>query len=433
MMEPKILSLMKGLSLDRLPDFLSSLSHQEQVAILDDWDLWALPYQRMPQGKWRRWILRGGRGIGKGVSAAKATNEVARDREKIGDGEIGIVAPTYTAAVDICVEGPSGILKTARSDFRPTWSPGNMRLTWPNGVRGRVFTADAPERMRGPNWAWIWADELASWTDAENTWWEIIEPALRVAWARCVISMTPKPKPFLRELETLDDTVVSSATTYDNPYLSTDVRKTFELRYRNRPNLGRQEMLGEYVEETAEALWRMGSISEHRVEEHPDLVQIIVSVDPAISAHEKSDETGILVVGRGRDKHGYVLEDCTGKYKPHEWAARVIQLYRKYRADRVVAEINQGGDMVEGTIRAVDPSIAYESVRVYRGKILRAEPASALYERGLVHHVGVFPELEQSMCTWVPGMPSPDRIDALVQGLSFLRLGEQKSTFRAYL
>lgn len=435
-MTPQIATMLQKLPRDKLEALVAALSPEEQRAILDDWNLWALPYQRIPDGKWRRWMLRAGRGTGKTLTAARTTNEVARDRKKIRTGEIGIIARTYSEARFTCVEGPSGILATAPSDFQPIWHPGHGLLVWPNGVRGRIFSADKPESMRGPNWAWVWADELRTWETPEDTWWEIIELALRVGWARCVISTTPRPNKFLKDLESRKDTVVTHATTYDNPYLSEEIRAQYEAVYKGTKR-GKQELLGEYVEDLVEALWVWQTIERCRVDRLPELTRVIISVDPAITATEKSDETGIIVMGTDQRKHGYVLEDRTGKYGPTEWANVVAQLYWKYRADRVVAEVNQGGDMVEATMRAVDPSIAYAKVNATRAKRLRAEPVAALYERGFVHHVGVFQELENEMTTWIPdsGMPSPNRIDAMVHGATFLQLGNERTVgpISAYL
>jgi len=292
--------------------------------------------------------------------------------------------------------------------------------------------------MRGPNFSFLWADEIAAWPDAENTWWTIIEPALRIGWARAVISTTPRPLAWLKKLEALADTIVTRATTYDNPYLAESALKSFRDHYEGT-RIGKQELYGEIIEDTAGALWRFEWIEKFRVSPtaaKPDFKRIVIAVDPAVTNNEDSDETGIIVYGVDYQGHGYVLEDASGKHTPTEWATRVHALYNRYHADRVVAEINQGGDMVEQVLRAVAPKIAYQSVRATRGKTIRAEPVSALYERGMVHHLGVYPQLESQLCDWVPGTTpkSPDRLDALVYASMYTQLTEKVAGpwFEAY-
>jgi phage terminase large subunit-like protein len=434
MVDTKILQMLQGLNLKQIQSLLGKLSPDEAFALLDDWSLWAMEHQQMPSGNWRRWVMRAGRGAGKGYGAAKTVNEVARDRSKIKTGEIGIVARTYSDVRYTCVEGPSGILATAPSDFKPVWYPGHGLLVWPNGVRGRIFSADKPEGMRGPNWSFLWADEICHWPEPKKTWWEAIEPALRIGWARCVITTTPLPDPFLQELEAKDDTVVTRASTFDNKWLPEIVKQGFREHYEGT-RLGKQELYGEFLEDNVYALWAYETIENHRVSLVPDLKRVVVSIDPAVTANENSDETGIIVFGIAANNHGFVLEDATGIYTPTEWARKAVELYNLYKADRIVAEVNQGGDMVEGTIRAIDPTVSYAAVRATRGKLLRAEPVAALYERGLIHHVGVYDKLESQLVTWVPGKPSPDRLDALVWASTFLQLSGDKpvGSILAYL
>lgn len=423
---------------DEIKKFLTSLSAEEATAVLDSWDLWAMPHQRIPEGKWRRWLIQAGRGTGKTHAAAKTVNEVSRNRKLVGNGEIGIVGRTYDDVRAVCVEGPSGILATAPSDWRPSWQPGNGLLVWPNGVRGRVYSGDKPEGMRGPNFAFVWGDEICHWPHPKETWWEVIEPALRIGWARAMITTTPRPSKFLSEMIAMQDpsnlTVVRRASTYDNPWLSLEAKNSFIQHYEGT-RLGRQELLGEILDDNPNALWSPTLIEETRVTTRPQMVRIVVAIDPAVTSHDESNETGIIVVGIGEDHHCYVLADISGKYKPHEWAQHASNAYHKWRADRCIGETNQGGDMVEATLRAVDPSIAYEGVRATRGKILRAEPVAALYERRLVHHCGVFQHLEDQMVEWCPGADSPDRLDALVHGITALKLNDDRppGPIQAYL
>lgn len=424
MVDHKLLETLSKLTPEETQRLLGSLSVDEALAILDDWSLWSLPYQKLPEGNWRRWVLRAGRGSGKTYGASKNINEIAKDRSKIKTGEIGIIARTHSDARYTCVEGPSGILATAPHDFRPIWHPGHGLLVWPNGVKGRIFSADKPESLRGPNWAVIWADEVCHWMDPKKIWWETIEPALRIGWARAIITTTPLPDGFLEDLESKKDTVVTRASTYDNKWLSKEVLAAFKEHYEDT-RLGDQELYGEYIEELAGSLWRSETIEKNRVSRVPQLTRVIISVDPAVTAKESSSETGIIVLGVDKEQHVYVLEDVSGRYEPLEWAKKVVVLFHRYQADRVIAEINQGGDLVEANLRVVDRRISYSSVRAWRGKVLRAEPVAACYERGLIHHVGVHKDLEDQQVTWVPGRPSPDRIDALVHGITHLILADK--------
>jgi len=429
----KIAKLIRGLDAEGVDKLVESLGEEEHLAVLDDWSLWALPYQRLPEGEWRRWLLRAGRGAGKTTAAARAVNELARDRTKIRSGEIGIIARTHTDARFTCVEGPGGILANASSTFRPLWYPGHGLLVWPNGVRGRIFSADRPEGLRGPNWSVVWADEICTWPDVKRIWWEVVELALRIGWARAIITTTPTPDPFLQELEKKKDTITTRASTFDNRFLAEAIKENYRAVYEGT-RIGLQELLGEYLEDNIYALWRYDLIEETRVTSVPPLHRVVVSIDPAVTATERSDETGIIVYGIDPRNHGYVLDDSSSIYQPHEWGLKAVSLYQKYKADRVIAEVNQGGDMVEATLRAVDPTIPYASVRATRGKLLRAEPVAALYEREMVHHVGVYRKLEDQMITWVPGKPSPDRLDALVHAATYLQLPKEKPAgpIRAY-
>lgn len=420
----------KGIPLDVLKNAIDKLPMSQQMAIYDDWSLWALPHQRLPEGQWRRWVLRGGRGSGKTFAAAKTVNMIARDRQKIRTGEIGIIARTHSDARFTCVEGPSGILATAPSDFRPEWSPGTGTLVWPNKVKGRIFSADKPEGMRGPNWSFIWADEVCQWPDVERTWWEVIELALRLGWARALLSTTPRPDPFLKNLEASEDTVVTHASTFDNPWLDERTKEAFKKVYAGTRR-GQQELEGLILEDVNDALWSWEHIENHRVDTLPDFARIVVAIDPAVTSTESSDETGIIVFGLDYKNHGYVLEDASGTYTPNQWAKLAVSLYHRYEADRIVAETNQGGDMVEATVRAIDPRVSYSGVRATRGKTLRAEPVAALYERGMVHHAGVYEKLEKQLTTWVPGHPSPDRLDALVWASTFTQLSNEKISLPA--
>ncbi len=415
-----------GFNRARLDAFIATLSEEEAVALATDPDLWRLPYQELPSGDWTRWIMRCGRGTGKTYTGGDRTNAVARDRKKIRTGEIGIIGRTATDARMTMIEGPSGILATAPPDFRPRWEPGNGILKWPNGVRGRVFSADKPEQIRGLNAAWIWGDEPAYWPDLYTTWMESIEPALRRGWARAMLTTTPKRKSKdLKMIEDLPGSVVTRAHTLQNPYLEPEVRARFLELYQGTRS-GRQELGGDHLLENELALWKMSEIEASRATEAPPLRRVVVAIDPAVTANENSDETGIIVVGE-RDGHGYVLADNSGIYTPNGWARRSVASFYRWDADRIVPEVNNGGDMVVDTIRAVDGKVPVKPVRASRGKVIRAEPVAALYERGLIHHVGHFPELEEQLVEWDPSSSkSPDRLDALVWALTELFFPDQR-------
>ena len=435
-MLPEIAERIGGLSPDKIKALVGVLSPEDAMTILSDWRLWRLPYQELPPGDWRRWVFRAGRGTGKTYTGARTTNEVARDRDKIRTGEIGIVGRTYSDARYTMVEGPSGILSTAPADFRPVWEPGNGLLTWPNGVRGRIFSADKPETMRGPNWAWIWGDEPAHWPDLEKTWWEVIEPAIRVGWARAMLTTTPLPASALEKLEAEEDTVTTRAATFDNSYLAKAVRDGLKRHYEGT-RIGRQELYGEYLSANENALWSHETIENFRVKQAPaELRRVVVAVDPAVTANASSDETGIVVCGIDDAGHAYVLADRSLRGSPLEWGKAAVACHHRYKADKIVPEVNNGGDLVVSNIRAIDGRVKVEPVRASRGKVTRAEPVAALYERGLVHHVGAFSELEDQLTSWDPTQSkSPDRLDALVWGLHSLMLADRRPAgpLRAYL
>lgn len=413
---------------------MRSLSPSEQRLALDSWDLWRLPYQDLPGGAWRRWLLQAGRGTGKTHTGARWVSELARDKARIGRGEIGLVARTYSDARHTMVEGPSGVLAVTPDSWRPEWSPATATLTWPNGVRGRIYTADEPDGLRGKNFSLVWADEVCFWTDAENVWWTQVEPALRTGRAQAILTTTPTRSPFLGKLIAAPGTVVTRAGTLQNSYLAHDVRAALRDRYAGT-RIGRQELDGEILTDNPGALWRSEWLEKHRVRHAPELARIVVGVDPAVSYGEDSDETGIVVVGKGRDERLYVLADRTMKGSPHEWACAVRRVFDEHEADSVVCEVNQGGDMVEATLRAELPHAAIEQVRATRGKRVRAEPVASMYERGSVSHVGVLDRLESQLTEWNPdrNASSPDRLDALVWACTQLISGPAPRTWEMYL
>jgi predicted phage terminase large subunit-like protein len=399
---------------------LAALSAEGAFALYYDWRIWARPSQLPPEGRWRVWLLLAGRGFGKTRSGA----EWVREQVESGAAKrVALVAPTAADARDVMVEGESGLLAISPRDDSPLYEPSKRRLTWPNGAVATLFSADEPERLRGPQFDAAWCDELAAWRYPAA--WDMLMMGLRLGdHPRVVATTTPKPVPLIRALLKAPDCVVTHGATRENaknlaPSFLAAIVKQYE-----GTRLGRQELEAELLEDVPGALWTRDAIERARVAAAPSLRRVVVAIDPAASSSESADETGIVVAGLGEDGQGYVLDDLSGRYRPHEWAARAIAAFRAHAADRIVAETNNGGEMVEATLRTIDGNVPYKPVHASRGKIARAEPVAALYEQRRVHHVGAFPSLEDQMCTFVAGVAagrsSPDRVDALVWALSEL-------------
>ena len=399
---------------------LSELSANEAAEILEDWRFWARPDQIAPDGNWRVWLIMAGRGFGKTRCGAEWVHEQIRQ----GRERIALVGETKADVRDVMVEGESGILATAGRN-RPLYEPSKRRLTWPNGAIGVCYSGDEPDQLRGPQHDAAWLDELAKYRYAEETW-SNLDLGLRLGESpQAVITTTPRPVQIMRELVADELVTVTRGSTYDNlQNLAESFAKRIVERYEGT-RLGRQELHAEILDDVVGALWSREMIDAHRLRETPPhFERIVVGVDPAVTSGEDADETGILVAGMIGNR-GYVVEDLSGQYTPQEWAIQAIKAYYKYNADRIVAEVNQGGDMVEHTIRTVDRNVSYKAVRAARGKILRAEPIAALYEQGRIHHCGTFAALEDQLCMYThESRDSPDRLDALVWALTDLMLGK---------
>lgn len=386
-------------------------------AIEGDWRSVARPEQLPPEGDdWVTWLIQGGRGMGKTRSGAEWVRSLA---EAASGARIALVGPTAADVRDTMVEGESGLLAIAPNSSRPMFEPSKRRLTYPNGVQVAMFSAEEPERLRGPQHNFAWSDEVGAWKNAKATW-DNLQFGLRLGKRpRQVITTTPKPTALLRALvkRAGQDVVITRGRTADN---SANLAPSFLSEIASRyagTRLGRQELEGELLEDAPGALFTRDLLEEIRREKGaiPPMRRIVVALDPAISVGEDSDETGIIVAGLGVDDHGYVLEDGSGRYAPPEWARRAVGLYGKWSADRIVAEANQGGQMVETTIRMIDANVSYRAVHASKGKITRAEPIAALAEQHRIHLVGSFPALEDQLCTFEAGSAdSPDRLDAMV-------------------
>lgn len=397
--------------------------------LLTDWRNWGrLNQQIPPDGKdWRSWLVLGGRGAGKTRAGAEWVKAMALGTWEpfFGKAErIAIVAPTFAEARLVMIEGKSGLLAIHGEDERPRFEPSKRTLTWPNGAIVQVFSAEEPDGLRGPQFDAAWCDELAKWKHAGAVW-DMLQFALRLGERPCaVITTTPRPIPVLKRLLADDGTVTSRSTTFDNrrnlakPFLD-EVLKRY-----GGTKLGRQELNGELIEDDPDAIFKRDLIENARVSVAPEMKRVVVAVDPPAGFGRKSNACGIVCAGLGVDGRCYVLDDCSAQgLRPAQWARKIVALYHARAACRVVAEINQGGAMVEQVLREVDPDLSFRSVHATRGKQARAEPVAALYEQGRVSHVGAFAELEDEMCSAIgEGTKSPDRLDALVWAVSDLML-----------
>lgn len=412
---------------------LASLTDDECEQLLHDWRFFARPEQLEPEGDWQIWLILAGRGFGKTRTGA----EWAREQVKAGASRLGLIAPTASDARDVMVEGESGLLsvcwagdRTYAGELigRPTYEPSKRRLTWANGAIATLFSAEEPERLRGPQHDRLWCDELAAWKYLRETW-DMAMFGLRLGdRPRTCITTTPKPLPLVKEIAKDARTVITRGSTFDN---ASNLAPTFLKAIRDKyegTRLGRQELNAEILDDLPGALWTRDAIDEHRVRQVPDLQRIVVAVDPSGTKGESDDgdEIGIVVAGKGVDGRAYVLADRSCKLSPDGWGRRAVAAYEEFKADRIVAERNFGGAMVEHVIRTIDRKAPYKEVAASRGKVARAEPVAALYEQGRVSHVGSFPELEDQLCmidaSGYVGEGSPDRADALVWALTELMI-----------
>lgn len=396
---------------------------EEERAAFDWYGSLARENQKAPAGDWRVWLLMAGRGFGKTRTGAEWVRRQVNTRQA---RRIALVGPTAADVRDVMVEGPAGILAIS-PEFdpagRPKYEPSKRRLSWPNGAVASLYSADEPDRLRGPQHDAAWCDELAAWRRPDA--WDMLMLGLRLGHdPRCVVTTTPRPVAHIRALLAAKTTSVTRGSTYDNlDNLAPAFRDQIITQYEGT-RLGRQELHAEILDDVPGALWQRALLDNSRVTAFPDLVRIVVGVDPAASDNEGAAETGIIVAGIGTDGHGYVLDDLSLRASPAGWAAQVVAGYHKLKADRIVAERNNGGDMVAHTIRTADRTVAVKQVWAARGKLVRAEPIAALYEQARVHHVGLLADLEDQLCGWVPGEKSPDRLDALVWALTDLMLDD---------
>jgi phage terminase large subunit-like protein len=428
----------------KLSEDLREFTADELKLILAHWPLWARQDQLPPSSApgdedWRVWLILGGRGAGKTRAGAEwvTAKALGRSRDDAPAVQrIALVGETLGDVRRVMIEGVSGILSVGMTCERPQYEPSRGQITFASGAIAQVFSAEDPDGLRGPQFDAAWCDEVAKWRHPEKTW-DMLQFALRLGEApQMVATTTPRATPFLKKLIADTGTVVTRAATADNAgNLAPSFVQEMTRRYAGTA-LGRQELLGELIDNTAGALWRRDWIDEYRIAAAPELGEIVVAVDPPVTATADSDACGIVVAGRGADGRAYVIADRTLQGRePQVWARAVIGAYKEYLADRVVAEVNQGGDLVTTVLRQIDENVAVRQVRATRGKWLRAEPVAALYAEGRVAHVGAFDALEDQMCVFgVDGLSkgrSPDRLDALVWALTDLMVdGPQRPLVR---
>jgi phage terminase large subunit-like protein len=396
--------------------------------LTEGWIVKARANQLPPAGDWSVWLLLAGRGFGKTrVLSEMANSWAASGRYK----RMALVAATAADARDVLVEGESGILSTAPDWCRPSYESTRRRVTWPNGAMAYTYSAEEPDRLRGPQHDAALCDELATWRAPEA--WDMLMFGLRLGQhPRTVVACTPRPTKLLRSLIAREGSgvVVTRGTSYENrANLAPEFFSQIVNKYQGT-RLGRQELEAELLEDTPGALWTLAMIDQARRDHAPDLVRVVVAIDPAVSTREGSDETGIVVAGKDERGHGWILEDLSGKYQPADWARMAIEAYRRHSADRIVAEVNQGGDLVESTLRTIDADVPFTGVHASRGKYVRAEPIAALFEQNRVHLVGSFPVLEDQLTSFVPDLDraksgSPDRCDAMVWAMTELMLDRE--------
>ena len=432
---------------DQVKEALSQLSPKQLQELQYDWRFWARPEQLEPEGKdWNVWWINAGRGFGK----TRAGAEWVREQVKRGHKRIAAVAATNSDILRVMVKGESGFLNICSSTDKnhkgqligyPLWSPTKRTLSWhkdgdhskPEVAVVEFYSAEEPERLRGPQFSCAWTDEVASWSKGEETW-SMLQFCLRLGkHPRICATTTPKSTALIRRLISDPKTHVTIGSTFDNAANLADTYLQAVKDQYEGTRLGRQELYAEVMEEAEGALWTTDMLDKAQLDRKdlPQLNRIVVSIDPAVTANKESDMTGIIVAGVDVNGKGYVLGDYTDRLSPQGWASKAIELYHHYQADRIVAERNQGGDMVRRTLEVEDETVPIKLVHASRGKFARAEPISALYERNLVHHVRNpedghnLHELETQQRTWEPlgSIGSPDRLDALVWALTDLMLG----------
>lgn len=400
---------------------IEALPVEVRAALRWQWSFWARPNQLPPEGDWQTWLALAGRGFGKTEAGA----QWIRQRVEAGARSIALVAETQKDLEEVMV---ARLLKISPPDMMPKVRYKPVRVTWPNGAEALGYNGTEPDQLRGPEFDTAWVDELAKYRYARDLW-DMLQFTMRSGDdPRVFVTTTPRPIPVLREIMASPTTVITRGSTMDNAAnLAPSFMKAVVERYAGT-RLGRQELNAEMLDDVPGALWTRDMLDKNRVKEPPSMRRVVIAVDPSgTSGGGEGDDIGIIAAGIGIDGRGYVLGDYSCNLSPEGWARRVSEAYSVHKADRVIAERNFGGAMVEAVIRASNKSLPVRMVTASRGKIARAEPVAALYEQDRVGHVGGFPELEDQLCAMTPsgyvGDGSPDRADALVWAFSDLMLG----------
>ena len=428
--------LIASFSEEERQELYRSLTPAQQRNLLYTWRGYkARKNQLRPSGDWRYWLVQAGRGFGKTRTGAEAIREYVEEGARI----IHLVGSTAGDVRDVMVQGESGLMNCFPPARRPNYEPSKRLITFHTGATAHLFSADEPERLRGPQCDHFWADELAAWRFGQEAWDNLMFGFRLGDDPRGIITTTPKPIKLLKDIIADPHTVVTRASSYENRANLAPAFFDAIIRKYEGTRIGRQELEAELLTDVPGALWTQALIDSYKITftsiRWDLLVRIVVAIDPAVSAGEDSDETGIIVAALTVSGHVVILDDLTCKDSPLAWARIAVAAYKKYRADRIVGETNNGGDLVAANIYAVDPSVAFRAVRASRGKAVRAEPVAALYEQGRVHHVGSFSALEEQMNAFVPGVTtkSPDRMDALVWAVTELVVDPEVTTQRVIL
>ena len=419
--------LVGGMNPEERDAWIATLEPEEQRVLDHTWEFWARKNQIPPEGDWRTWLILAGRGWGKTRSGAEWVNEKAA---KGTYKRMHLVGATASDIRDIMIEGPSGIIDTSPPWFRAQYFPTKRRVEWPNGAWALAFSADEPERLRGEQCEAAWCDELAAWRYPEA--WKQLLLGLRLGQhPRVVVTTTPRPTNIIKDLVKSPSSIVTTGTTFENfDNLAAAFTEEIVAQYEGTRD-GRQELYAEILADAEGALWKTEQIEEDRVEKSqvPELERTVVAIDPAVTFGEESSETGMVVAGRSPVGHGYLMQDASGRMRVEDWARKAIGLYHKWDADVIVAEKNQGGDLVKHTLQVYDDTVPVKLVHASKSKHTRAEPVAGVYEQRRIHHVGYFSELESQMVEWEPGMDSPDRLDAMVWGFTELFIGANIQKF----
>jgi predicted phage terminase large subunit-like protein len=415
-------------------ELLDGLSPNAVLSLPWLFDIWALQgHQLAPEGDWTTWVILGGRGAGKTRAGAEWVRSKVEGAMPWDVGEcrrMALIGETIEQAREVMVFGDSGILACSPPDRRPVCEATRKRLVWPNGAVAEIYSASNPESLRGPQFDAAWCDELAKWKQGQDAW-DMLQFGLRLGdHPQQVVTTTPRPSRLLADLLADARTVRTSAPTEVNAANLADSFLEYVSGKYAGSRLGRQELQGEILTDVEGAFWSLASLDVCRADA-PELDRIVVAVDPPVTGGPKADECGIIVAGvtmQGppQDWRAYILEDASVAGSPQVWAERAVAKAREYGADRLVAEVNQGGELVESLVRSIDPLVSYRAVRASRGKAARAEPVAALYEQGRVLHCNGFAELEDQMCAMTvsgfTGKGSPDRVDALVWAITDLMI-----------